>query len=166
MLGPPPRELAVQSMKIVNEVSGELAAGPAGHAARPHGREQRLGFGRGQIPPSPGRDQLHQQLVEVVHRLRAGPDQVAAPFAHQPQRDYLVLGHHPVKTLGADCHDSDHACVTRVVLAAVPDIEDPARVENFGGTSRTVSPSATNRCASCTPTPAAPSTAKVRNGRP
>ncbi len=105
----------------------------------------------GQIPSRASRNQLHQQLVQVVHRLGAGPDQVAAPLAHQPQRDHLVVGHH------RRC--ADRGCAARPprpcghragsFLRPCPTSKIRARVDSFGGTSSTVSPSATSRCASC-----------------
>lgn len=48
------------------------------------------------------------------------------------------------------------------ILRSFPVVMARTRVDNFGGTSMTVSPPATNRCASCLPTPPASSTAQTR----
>ena len=93
------------------------------------------------------------------------PDQVTATLAHQPQRDRLVVDHDLAQAAVAQPDDRDRAGVGRVGLAAVAASKIArTRVDSFGGTSTTVSPSAISRCASCTPTPPAPSTAQVRSG--
>jgi hypothetical protein len=51
--------------------------------------------------------------------------QVTASFAHQPDRDHLVVDDDAAQVLGPQRDDSDGACIGRVVLAAVPDVEDP-----------------------------------------
>jgi hypothetical protein len=84
-----------------------------------------LAFWAVRFPARPGGDELHQQLVKVVHRLGPGPDQFPASLAHQPQGDHLVVGHHLAQTRRADRDHRDRAGIARVVLAAVPDIEDP-----------------------------------------
>jgi len=116
---------ALRRLSVIEQVDGELAAGLGCNSTGADRGEQCLGFAGGQIPLRTGGNQLHQQLVQMVHRLRAGLDQVTAPFAHQPQRDHLIVGHHLAQALGADRDDRDGARVTGVALAAVSDVEDP-----------------------------------------
>jgi hypothetical protein len=105
-----------------------------------------------------------QQAVQPVHRLGAGAAQLIPAVREHAHHDQVVNDADPDQARAARRHHSDRVRVDRIGLRPLPVANTRTCADSLGGTSSTVSPSCTRRCARCLPMPLQPSTAHVRSG--
>ena len=118
-------DLLVDGLELADQLDGEPAAGLADQVAGPDRGEQRAGLLRGQELLRPAGEQLQQQAVQPVDRLRPGAAQLVAAVGEHAHHHQVIIDLDLHQARAAQRDHRDRVRIDRIGLAAVAGGEHP-----------------------------------------